>query len=90
MGSWHATGKEAGTRVTQASSSSVTTMPVPSRPVSEAACTFKPVRVVVRALRWTTVRSLTSGRPRQFLVMKQTMLDLVPLARTGRKVAHLP
>ena len=39
----------------------------------------------------TTTWRLSSGRPRQFLgdVAEQAVLDLVPLAGAGRKVAHL-
>ena len=53
---------------------------------------FRPLLVVVAALKLTITSKLTSGFPRQFCVMKlnYTVLDLVPLAGAGREVARRP
>ena len=47
-----------------------------------------PSRVVVLPIRLTTTCRLISGRPRQ-LVAEHAVLDLVPLAGSGREMTDL-
>ena len=52
-------------------SASLTTKPFGYALVSISERTFNPLRVLVLAISWTITSWLMSGRPRQFMVMKE-------------------